>query len=68
MSAVATPARVQLVAHSGRWTGEFKQRLAAAVSDPEAYAITKDPVFHLMAQAAEQWAAKTGWHAGASDG
>jgi hypothetical protein len=56
------------VAHSGRWTGEFKQRLAAAVSDPEAYAITKDPVFHLMAQAAEQWAAKTGWHAGASDG
>jgi GrpB-like predicted nucleotidyltransferase (UPF0157 family) len=48
--------------------GEFKQRLAAAVSDPEDYATTKDPVFHLMAQAAEQWATKTGWHAGASDG
>lgn len=47
--------------------GEFKQRLAAAVADPELYAPTKDPVFHLMAQAAERWAAQTGWTPGPSD-
>jgi GrpB-like predicted nucleotidyltransferase (UPF0157 family) len=46
---------------------EFKQRLAGAVSAPEMYADTKDPVFHLLVQAAERWARASGWQPGASD-
>jgi GrpB-like predicted nucleotidyltransferase (UPF0157 family) len=47
--------------------GEFKLRLAAAVAEPELYVVTKDPVFHLIAQAAERWAAQTGWTPGPGD-
>jgi GrpB-like predicted nucleotidyltransferase (UPF0157 family) len=47
--------------------GEFKQRLAAAVATPALYAPAKDPVFHLIAQAAERWAAASGWEPGHPD-
>lgn len=46
----------------------LKRRLAHYVGDNrEAYTETKDPVCDLIMQAAEKWAAETGWQPGASD-
>ena len=45
----------------------FKQRLAAQGMDSSVYADIKDPVFDLILQAAEGWAARTGWQPAPSD-
>ena len=47
---------------------EFKRRLAREVSyNKEAYCEVKDPVFDLMMEAAEVWAAEKEWSPGPSD-
>jgi len=49
--------------------GELKRRLAAvAGNDRDAYVDTKDPVCDIILAAAEEWAARTGWQPGPSDG
>jgi GrpB-like predicted nucleotidyltransferase (UPF0157 family) len=47
---------------------ELKRRLAAHVPDTMTYADVKDPAVDLIALAAEDWAAATGWRLGPSDG
>ena len=42
-------------------------RLAALNIDGGVYADVKDPVFDLIVQAAEAWAALTGWRPGPGD-
>ena len=46
---------------------ELKRRLAAHMPDTPAYAEVKDPAVDLIALAAEEWAAATGWEPGPSD-
>jgi GrpB-like predicted nucleotidyltransferase (UPF0157 family) len=41
--------------------GQLKERLAALCEDTGVYADAKDPVCDLIMQAAETWAAETGW-------
>lgn len=47
--------------------GELKRRLAACLADPETYPDVKDPAVDLIAIAAEDWAAQTGWRIGPTD-
>jgi len=46
----------------------LKRGLAALSLDTGVYADIKDPVTDLIMVAAEEWAARTGWHPGPSDG
>ena len=46
---------------------ELKRRLAAHMPDTNTYADVKDPAVDLIALAAEDWAAATGWQPGPSD-
>jgi GrpB-like predicted nucleotidyltransferase (UPF0157 family) len=46
---------------------ELKRRLAAHMPDTATYADVKDPAVDLIALAAEDWAAATGWQPGPSD-
>ena len=46
---------------------ELKRRLAAHMPDTLTYADVKDPAVDLIALAAEEWAAATGWEQGPSD-
>jgi len=46
---------------------EVKRRLAALGIDSLVYADVKDPIVDLIIQAAEMWAADTGWAPGPSD-
>ena len=46
---------------------ELKRRLAAHMPDTMTYADVKDPAVDLIALAAEDWAAATGWQPGPSD-
>ena len=39
----------------------FKQALASAVADYDAYTDLKDPVVDLVVVMAEEWASETGW-------
>jgi len=48
--------------------GELKMRLAAHMPDTATYAEVKDPAVDLIALAAEEWAAASGWQPGPSDG
>ena len=45
-----------------------KRRLAELSLETGIYADVKDPVTDLIMVAAEEWAARTGWHPGPSDG
>ena len=46
---------------------ELKRRLAAHMPDTMTYADVKDPAVDLIALAAEEWAAATGWEPGPTD-
>ncbi len=46
----------------------LKRRLAELSLETGLYADVKDPVTDLIMVAAEEWAARTGWHPGPSDG
>ena len=46
---------------------ELKRRLAGHMPDTMTYADVKDPAVDLIALAAEEWAAATGWQPGPSD-
>jgi GrpB-like predicted nucleotidyltransferase (UPF0157 family) len=46
----------------------LERRLAELSLDPGVYADIKDPVTDLIMVAAEEWAARTGWQPGPSDG
>ena len=46
---------------------ELKRRLAAHMPDTATYADVKDPAVDLIALAADDWAAATGWQPGPSD-
>jgi GrpB-like predicted nucleotidyltransferase (UPF0157 family) len=46
---------------------ELKRRLAAHMHDTDTYAEVKDPAVDLIALAAEEWAAATGWKPAPSD-
>jgi GrpB-like predicted nucleotidyltransferase (UPF0157 family) len=45
-----------------------KRQLAGLSLETGVYADVKDPVCDLMMVSAEEWAARTGWHPGPSDG
>lgn len=47
--------------------GELKRRLAQYLADPEVYPDVKDPACDLIAAAALDWAAATGWELGPPD-
>ncbi|TMD05370.1 MAG: GrpB family protein [Chloroflexi bacterium] len=46
----------------------LKRRLAHLSLDTDVYADIKDPATDLIMVAAEEWAGRTGWHPGPSDG
>jgi GrpB-like predicted nucleotidyltransferase (UPF0157 family) len=45
-----------------------KRQLAGLTLETGVYADVKDPVCDLIMVSAEEWAVRTGWHPGPSDG